>query len=76
MKTACYCLYIEPDKTLVLKKDISQRSLQWRDRKQVMISLDLPLCLPQGSAMMYMEPERKVMSRSGDECVVALCDQW
>jgi len=24
----------------------------------------------------YMEPEKQVMSRSGDECVVALCDQW
>lgn len=24
----------------------------------------------------YVEPERKVISRSGDECVVALCDQW
>jgi leucyl-tRNA synthetase len=23
-----------------------------------------------------MEPERQVMSRSADECVVALCDQW
>lgn len=23
-----------------------------------------------------MEPEKKVISRSGDECVVALCDQW
>ncbi len=22
------------------------------------------------------EPEKKVMSRSGDECVVALTDQW
>uniref|UniRef100_H2ZCU6 leucine--tRNA ligase n=1 Tax=Ciona savignyi TaxID=51511 RepID=H2ZCU6_CIOSA len=29
-----------------------------------------------GGAVIYMEPERKVMSRSGDECVVALCDQW
>ena len=27
-------------------------------------------------AVKYMEPEKKVMSRSGDECVVALCDQW
>uniref|UniRef100_A0A2R5L832 leucine--tRNA ligase n=1 Tax=Ornithodoros turicata TaxID=34597 RepID=A0A2R5L832_9ACAR len=27
-------------------------------------------------AVIYMEPEKKVMSRSGDECVVALCDQW
>lgn len=29
-----------------------------------------------GHAVLYMEPERQVMSRSGDECVVALCDQW
>ncbi|KAK1788006.1 hypothetical protein P4O66_016482, partial [Electrophorus voltai] len=27
-------------------------------------------------AMIYMEPEKQVMSRSADECVVALCDQW
>ncbi|XP_064636547.1 leucine--tRNA ligase, cytoplasmic-like isoform X2 [Lineus longissimus] len=27
-------------------------------------------------AVVYMEPENMVMSRSGDECVVALCDQW
>ncbi|CAJ1019262.1 tRNA synthetases class I (I, L, M and V)/tRNA synthetases class I (M)/tRNA synthetases class I (C) catalytic domain/Anticodon-binding domain of tRNA, putative [Leishmania lindenbergi] len=24
----------------------------------------------------YYEPVRQVMSRSGDECIVALCDQW
>jgi leucyl-tRNA synthetase len=24
----------------------------------------------------YVEPEKKIVSRSGDECVVALCDQW
>ena len=24
----------------------------------------------------YFEPTTQVMSRSGDECVVALCDQW
>ncbi|XP_078481637.1 leucine--tRNA ligase, cytoplasmic [Ciona intestinalis] len=29
-----------------------------------------------GGAVLYMEPERKVMSRSADECVVALCNQW
>ncbi|XP_007947303.1 leucine--tRNA ligase, cytoplasmic [Orycteropus afer afer] len=29
-----------------------------------------------GDAFIYMEPERQVMSRSSDECVVALCDQW
>lgn len=29
-----------------------------------------------GDAYIYMEPEKQVMSRSSDECVVALCDQW
>lgn len=32
--------------------------------------------LDQGDAVLYSEPERLVISRSGDECVVALCDQW
>ncbi|XP_065833343.1 leucine--tRNA ligase, cytoplasmic-like isoform X1 [Oscarella lobularis] len=27
-------------------------------------------------AIMYQEPEKKVVSRSGDNCIVALCDQW
>ncbi|GAX85489.1 hypothetical protein CEUSTIGMA_g12905.t1 [Chlamydomonas eustigma] len=29
-----------------------------------------------GQAIIYSEPEKPVMSRSGDECVVALTDQW
>lgn len=29
-----------------------------------------------GQAFIYMEPEKEVISRSGDSCVVALCDQW
>uniref|UniRef100_A0A0R3S1Y6 leucine--tRNA ligase n=1 Tax=Elaeophora elaphi TaxID=1147741 RepID=A0A0R3S1Y6_9BILA len=29
-----------------------------------------------GEAILFVEPEKKVISRSGDECVVALCDQW
>ncbi|KKA26535.1 hypothetical protein TD95_005186 [Thielaviopsis punctulata] len=29
-----------------------------------------------GTAFAYAEPEGKVMSRSGDECIVALMDQW
>ena len=28
------------------------------------------------NAVIYYEPEKKVMSRSAEECVVALCDQW
>lgn len=27
-------------------------------------------------ACKYVEPEKKIISRSNDECVVALCDQW
>lgn len=27
-------------------------------------------------AILYMEPEKKIIARSGEECVVALCDQW
>ncbi|XP_047345994.1 leucine--tRNA ligase, cytoplasmic isoform X1 [Vespa velutina] len=29
-----------------------------------------------GSAVIYYEPEKTIISRSNDECVVALCDQW
>ncbi|PAV80153.1 hypothetical protein WR25_19942 [Diploscapter pachys] len=32
--------------------------------------------IAEGLAEKYVEPEKKVISRSGDECVVALCDQW
>lgn len=27
-------------------------------------------------AVIYYEPEKTIISRSNDECVVALCDQW
>merc|ERR1719336_2432291 len=29
-----------------------------------------------GLAVVYKEPEKTVISRSGEECVVSLCDQW
>ncbi|KAJ3309417.1 cytosolic leucyl tRNA synthetase [Boothiomyces sp. JEL0838] len=32
--------------------------------------------IDQGNAFPYAEPEGKVVSRSGDECIVALMDQW
>jgi len=32
--------------------------------------------LSAGLAVVYKEPEKLVMSRSGEECVVSLCDQW
>ncbi|CAG8679942.1 42317_t:CDS:10 [Gigaspora margarita] len=34
------------------------------------------LLISTGQGFLYNEPEGLVMSRSGDECVVALCDQW
>lgn len=34
------------------------------------------MMVDKGEALIYMEPEKQVMSRSADECVVALCDQW
>ncbi len=32
--------------------------------------------LDEGVAILYSEPDKQVISRSGDECVVALTDQW
>ncbi|GFS17470.1 leucine--tRNA ligase [Elysia marginata] len=32
--------------------------------------------IERNEALLYKEPEKLVISRSGDECVVALCDQW
>lgn len=32
--------------------------------------------IKEGLAFIYREPEAQIVSRSGDECVVALCDQW
>jgi len=32
--------------------------------------------IDEGYALLYWEPEDTVVSRSGDECIVALIDQW
>ena len=32
--------------------------------------------IEQGFALPYAEPENKVISRSSDDCIVALMDQW
>lgn len=34
------------------------------------------ILIDRGDAIPYFEPESTVMSRSGDECIVALTDQW
>jgi hypothetical protein len=38
--------------------------------------LDLYTSAQAGQALSYYEPESTVVSRSGDECIVALTDQW
>ena len=34
------------------------------------------LMVDNNEAVLYQEPEKTVMSRSGDRCIVAMCDQW
>ncbi|KAL7644254.1 UNVERIFIED_CONTAM: hypothetical protein RMT77_005081 [Armadillidium vulgare] len=34
------------------------------------------MLIKSNDALLYQEPEKQIISRSGDECVVALCDQW
>ena len=34
------------------------------------------LLIESGQGVRYSEPEAKIISRSGDECVAALCEQW
>jgi len=34
------------------------------------------LLVKENKAVLYQEPEKQVVSRSGEPCVVALCDQW
>ena len=34
------------------------------------------LMIDNNEAVLYQEPEKTIISRSGDRCVVALCDQW
>lgn len=50
----------------------SARQLQVMDVKNI-IKKEI---IEAGDGIVYSEPEKQVMSRSGDECVVALTDQW
>lgn len=34
------------------------------------------ILVDKNEAVIYYEPEKTIISRSGDNCVVALCDQW
>lgn len=43
--------------------------------KKAKVEMKLKMC-QDGQAFIYHEPEKKIVGRSGDECVVALIDQW
>jgi len=32
--------------------------------------------IDEGNAVPYYEPEKEVIARTGEQCIVALCDQW
>nr|CAD7605045.1 unnamed protein product [Timema genevievae] len=49
----------------------------FRGKKVQEVKKDLQKCLIDSKeAALYYEPEKQIISRSGDECVVALCNQW
>ena len=52
---------------VVVVEVVGRRSLQPSNHHTI---------VPQKEACLYMEPEKPVVSRSADQCVVALCDQW
>lgn len=50
---------------------------EFKGRKVQDVKKDLQkYLLDRNEAVMYNEPEKTIISRSGDVCVVALCDQW
>eukprot|EP00794_Sanderia_malayensis_P007562 gene7562-8400_t len=71
---------LQQAKELAYKKGFYEGTIcigHFKGRKVQDVKKDVQkLLLSEGGAMLYMEPEKKVISRSGDECVVALCDQW
>lgn len=70
---------VEPNKTIVVTPDIARNLYH-----QHMISSLVPVSCPSvvsdldgiSSTLTYYIPDGPVVSRSGDQCVVALIDQW
>ncbi|CAG8511883.1 10578_t:CDS:2 [Ambispora gerdemannii] len=67
-------------KELVYKEGFYNGTMIYGDYKGRTVQEAKPLIkdllISTGQGFVYKEPENLVMSRSGDECVVALCDQW
>ena len=75
----------DKDKLAAAKKDVYQKGFYsgvmkvgpYAGQKVIDVKAKIKQDLiDEGAAVPYFEPEAKVVARSGDECVVALCDQW
>lgn len=71
---------LEEAKELAYKEGFYQGILKVGDFKGEKVETAKPKVRSQlidaGEAFAYSEPERKVVSRSGDDCIVSLMDQW
>ncbi|PFH55407.1 hypothetical protein XA68_18377 [Ophiocordyceps unilateralis] len=71
---------LEEAKELAYKEGYYQGVMKMGDFKGEKVETAKPKVRAQlleaGDAFPYSEPERKVVSRSGDDCIVALMDQW
>lgn len=71
---------LEEAKDLAYKEGFYQGILKVGDFKGERVETAKPKVRAQmmeaGDAFAYSEPERKVVSRSGDDCIVSLMDQW
>ncbi|KAM6536876.1 cytosolic leucyl tRNA synthetase [Fusarium falciforme] len=71
---------LEEAKELAYKEGFYQGTMKVGDFKGEKVEVAKPKVRTQlidaGEAFAYSEPERKVVSRSGDDCIVALMDQW
>ncbi|CAL1168475.1 unnamed protein product [Cladocopium goreaui] len=75
----------EKDKLAAAKKDVYQKGFYsgimnvgpYKGEKVADVKTKIrDELIEKGEAVAYFEPESKVVARSGDECVVALCEQW
>lgn len=71
---------LEEAKELAYKEGFYQGILKVGEFKGEKVEVAKPKVRKQmidaGEAFAYSEPERKVVSRSGDDCIVSLMDQW
>ncbi|KAK3944994.1 leucine--tRNA ligase [Diplogelasinospora grovesii] len=71
---------LERAKELAYKEGYYQGTLKVGEYRGQTVEMAKPKIRQQlidaGAAFPYCEPERKVISRSGDDCIVALMDQW